>query len=85
MDPDRFVLIADIHGNADALAAVLADIDAREGAGAGIVNLGDHLSGPLDPAGTAALLRGRAVEDFNAWRRARSGSPPRRGSRPRSR
>ena len=59
MDPDRFVLIADIHGNADALAAVLADIDAREGAGAGIVNLGDHLSGPLDPAGTAALLRGR--------------------------
>ncbi|MGG7565684.1 metallophosphoesterase family protein [Rhodovulum sp. DZ06] len=60
-DPDRFILIADIHGNADALAAVLADIDAREAPGARIVNLGDHLSGPLDPAGTAELLEGREM------------------------
>ena len=61
MDPDRFILIADIHGNADALAAVLADIDAREEVSTLIINLGDHLSGPLDPVGTAALLRGRKM------------------------
>jgi predicted phosphodiesterase len=47
-------VIADIHGNRWALEAVLQDIDRR-----GIqqvVNLGDHLTGPLDPAGTADLL-----------------------------
>ncbi len=51
---DRFAAIADIHGNRWALEAVLADIECR-----GIrtvVNLGDHLFGPLDPDGTAALL-----------------------------
>lgn len=50
-------VIADIHGNADALKAVLADLDAR-----GIVtilNLGDHLSGPLAPRETADLLLSR--------------------------
>ena len=55
----RFAAIADIHGNADALAAVLADID-----GQGIteiVNLGDLVSGPLDPAGTLALIRSRPM------------------------
>ena len=41
----RFAAIADIHGNADALDAVLADL-AREGI-SDVVNLGDHLSGPL--------------------------------------
>ncbi|MDF1873695.1 metallophosphoesterase family protein [Vannielia sp.] len=55
--PGRFALIADIHGNADALEAVLAAID-REGI-EHIINLGDHLSGPLDPAGTADLLMAR--------------------------
>ncbi|MCO6385059.1 metallophosphoesterase [Oceanicola sp. 502str15] len=55
--PGRFAVIADIHGNADALAAVLAEID-REGLRF-VVNLGDHLSGPLDPAGTAELLLAR--------------------------
>ena len=55
--PERFAVIADVHGNADALSAVLAEIDA---AGIGyVVNLGDHLSGPLDPEGTAALLLAR--------------------------
>ena len=40
----RFAAIADIHGNALALEAVLADVDAQ---GIGdIVNLGDMLSGP---------------------------------------
>jgi hypothetical protein len=39
--------IADIHGNCAALEAVLADI-ARLGI-TDIVNLGDHLRGPLKP------------------------------------
>ena len=47
-------LIADIHGNLPALEAVLADIRARSIADA--VNLGDHVSGPLWPRETAALL-----------------------------
>ena len=47
-------VIADIHGNRWALEAVLQDID-RKGIQQ-IVNLGDHLTGPLDPAGTADLL-----------------------------
>ncbi len=47
-------VIADIHGNRWALEAVLQDIDQR--GIEQIVNLGDHLTGPLDPAGTADLL-----------------------------
>lgn len=47
-------VIADVHGNRWALEAVLEDID-RRGIQE-IVNLGDHLTGPLDPAGTADLL-----------------------------
>lgn len=50
----RIAAISDIHGNLDALRAVLADIDGR-GCDA-IVNLGDIVSGPLQPAETAALL-----------------------------
>jgi predicted phosphodiesterase len=50
----KFAAIADIHGNAMALEAVLADIDAQ---GIGdIVNLGDHLSGPLEAGRTADML-----------------------------
>lgn len=47
-------VLADIHGNSLALQAVLADAAAR-----GItrfVNLGDTFYGPLDPAGTWAIL-----------------------------
>lgn len=47
-------VIADINGNRWALEAVLQDID-RRGIQQ-IVNLGDHLTGPLDPAGTADIL-----------------------------
>src|SRR4030095_16122295 len=50
----RFAAIADVHGNCVALEAVLADI-----AGIGIrevVNLGDHVSGPLEARRTADLL-----------------------------
>jgi diadenosine tetraphosphatase ApaH/serine/threonine PP2A family protein phosphatase len=53
----RFAAIADIHGNCLALEAVLNDIAAQ-----GIhdvVNLGDHLSGPLEAAKTADLLMRR--------------------------
>jgi len=50
----RLALVSDIHGNLPALEAVLADV-ARRGADR-IANLGDHLSGPLWPAETAAFL-----------------------------
>ena len=52
-------VIADIHGNRWALEAVLQDIDQR--GIEQIVNLGDHLTGPLDPAGTADLLIERTM------------------------
>jgi predicted phosphodiesterase len=54
LDMDRFAVIADVHGNRWALTAVLEDI-ARRGIRE-IVNAGDHLFGPLDPAGTAVIL-----------------------------
>jgi diadenosine tetraphosphatase ApaH/serine/threonine PP2A family protein phosphatase len=50
----RFAAIADIHGNAAALEAVLADIVDR--GIDDIVNLGDNLSGPLDAGRTADML-----------------------------
>lgn len=50
----RIAAISDIHGNMPALEAVLADI-ARRGADV-VVNLGDLLSGPLQPRETAAHL-----------------------------
>ena len=54
-----FAVIADIHGNALALQAVLSDIAAL--GVTQIVNLGDVFSGPLDPAGVWALLKGRGI------------------------
>src|SRR5947209_18918036 len=53
----KFAAIADIHGNCLALEAVLHDIAAL-----GIhdvINLGDHLSGPLEAAKTADVLMQR--------------------------
>jgi predicted phosphodiesterase len=50
----RIVAISDIHGNLAALDAVLEDID-RRGCDL-VVNLGDILSGPLQPAETADRL-----------------------------
>ncbi len=47
-------VIADVHGNIWALEAVLADIH-RRGI-ATIINLGDHVYGPLDPASTIERL-----------------------------
>lgn len=51
---NRFAMLADIHGNRWALEAVLADLQKR--GITEIVNLGDHLYGPLDPSGTAEIL-----------------------------
>lgn len=53
----KLAVISDIHGNLPALEAVLADI-ATQGV-AQTVNLGDILSGPLQPAETADLLMAR--------------------------
>jgi predicted phosphodiesterase len=50
----KLAAIADVHGNYIALEAVLADI-ARLGI-TDVVNLGDHLSGPLEARRTADLL-----------------------------
>lgn len=48
-------VIADVHGNRWALEAVLEDVE-RRGVCGRLLNLGDSLYGPLDPAGTAELL-----------------------------
>jgi len=53
----KLAAIADIHGNCLALEAVLADISAL--GISEVVNLGDHLSGPLEARRTADLLIAR--------------------------
>jgi predicted phosphodiesterase len=50
----KLAVVSDIHGNLAALHAVLQDI-ARQGVDQ-VVNLGDILSGPLQPAETAEFL-----------------------------
>lgn len=50
----RLALVADVHGNLPALEAVIADLAAREVDD--VVNLGDHVSGPLWPRETADRL-----------------------------
>lgn len=50
----RVAVISDIHGNAHALEAVLADIDRQ--APDLTLNLGDHLSGPFNCAWAADML-----------------------------
>src|SRR5215471_15513063 len=50
----KFAAIADVHGNCVALEVVLADIAAL--GIAEVVNLGDHVSGPLEARRTADLL-----------------------------
>lgn len=55
----RLAVLSDIHGNADALAAVLADL--RQAAPDSVVNLGDLYAGPLDVARTRDLLASAAI------------------------
>ena len=50
----RIAILSDIHGNADALTAVLDDLAGR--AVDATVCLGDHLSGPLEARRTADML-----------------------------
>jgi diadenosine tetraphosphatase ApaH/serine/threonine PP2A family protein phosphatase len=50
----KFAAIADVHGNCVALEAVLADVAAL--GITEVVNLGDHVSGPLEARRTADLL-----------------------------
>lgn len=50
----KIAILSDIHGNYDALVAVLADV-AREGVDR-VINAGDTLGGPLASAKTADLL-----------------------------
>ncbi|MGA2589746.1 MAG: metallophosphoesterase family protein [Bryobacteraceae bacterium] len=50
----RIAVLADIHGNLRALEAVRADLAKRSPDV--VVNLGDHVSGPLQAAATADLL-----------------------------
>jgi putative phosphoesterase len=54
----RLAVLSDIHGNLLALEAVLADLPAQ--APDLVVNLGDHVSGPLWAAETADLLRAQS-------------------------
>ncbi|MVN21136.1 metallophosphoesterase family protein [Mucilaginibacter arboris] len=54
-----YAVISDIHGNSLALKAVLEDIQLRKVDV--IVNLGDHVFGPLEPQKTADLIFGRQM------------------------
>ena len=71
----RFAVLSDIHGNRWALEAVLADLKNRFVTE--VINLGDHLYGPLDPAGTAEILMASSYHNImgNEDRRIISPSP----------
>ncbi|MCE1252898.1 MAG: metallophosphatase family protein [Anaerolineae bacterium] len=53
-DLTHFALVSDIHGNLPALEVVTADLKSRRINT--VINLGDHLSGPLWPLETARFL-----------------------------
>lgn len=80
MKATELAVIADVHSNAPALEAVLADI-ARRGV-TSIVNLGDNANGPIDPARSVALLRGSEAVHVrgNGDRMTGDGGPNVRGS-----
>jgi putative phosphoesterase len=50
----RIAVFSDVHGNLDALEAVLEDIEAQHVDA--VLGLGDFVSGPFDPAGVADRL-----------------------------
>ena len=53
--PQRLAVFSDVHGNLPALEAVLVDIQSQRIDS--LINLGDLLSGAVDPAGTVQRLR----------------------------
>lgn len=55
----KLAVIADIHGNAPALAAVLADMSEQRFDL--VVHLGDAFNGPIDPVGVLRLLQSRSM------------------------
>jgi predicted phosphodiesterase len=55
----KIAVLSDIHGNLAALQAVLEDVETQRPDV--VVNLGDILSGPLQPAETADLLMARGL------------------------
>lgn len=59
MADSQIAIIADVHGNRWALEAVLADIE-RRGVKR-VYHLGDTVTGPLDPAGTARIFMERGI------------------------
>ena len=76
----RIAVLSDIHGNLEALKAVLRDLaDRRVDT---IVNLGDSLSGPLQPSETAAFLMAQPWPQLagNHERQLLDFAPERRGS-----
>ena len=74
----KIAAISDIHGNLDALEAVLADI-ARRGVDV-TVNLGDIVSGHLQPRATAARLMGLGLPTIRGnHERQLLGDPARMG------
>lgn len=50
----QWAVLSDIHGNMPALQAVVADLQKRHLSG--VINLGDHISGPLWPKETVQYL-----------------------------
>ncbi len=56
----EYAVLSDIHGNTWALKAVLDDI--RKKGIRRLINLGDIFYGPLDPAGTAEVLKEYRME-----------------------
>jgi putative phosphoesterase len=53
----KIAVISDIHGNIAALESITADISTRQVDG--VINLGDHVSGPLWPKETIQYLMAR--------------------------
>ena len=61
----RIAVLSDVHSNVPALDAVLEDIE-RHGVEA-IVCLGDHVSGPIDPAGGLIFISGTQDRKLRAF------------------
>jgi predicted phosphodiesterase len=78
--PGELAVLSDVHGNRWALEAVFDELERR-----GVrrmVNLGDCLYGPLDPAGTAELLLRREIPTVSGNQDREIVEPPSEGDPP---